>query len=103
MLLGVISMFCFGILGIFGGNFKKEENRKIWDKIGLLRRNVGNPCRGVDLRQGVGHPHPYEPEVPKWHPSGTSRHSKGTSRHSKASTASLLFTEGKILGFILKV
>ena len=26
MLLGVIPMFCFGILRIFGGNRKKEKN-----------------------------------------------------------------------------
>ena len=65
-------MFCFGI---FGGNRKKEENWKIWAKIGLLRRSVGNPCRGVDLRQGVGYPHHGEAEVPKWHPSSTLRRS----------------------------
>ena len=29
MLLGVIPMFCFGILKIYGGNRKKKENRKI--------------------------------------------------------------------------
>ena len=34
MLLGVIPMFCFGILGDFGGNRKKEENWKIWAKTG---------------------------------------------------------------------
>ena len=28
MLLGVIPMFCFGILWIFGGNRKNEENWK---------------------------------------------------------------------------
>ena len=51
MLLGVISMFCLGILRIFGGNRKKKENWKIWaKKIGLLRRSVGNPRRGIDLR-----------------------------------------------------
>ena len=80
MLLGVISMFCFGILRIFGGNRKNEENWEIWSKIGLLRRNVGNPRRGVgnplhgvDLRQGVGHPCHNKAEVPKWQPSGMPR------------------------------
>ena len=34
MLLGVIPMLCFGILRIFGGNHKKEENWKIWEKTG---------------------------------------------------------------------
>ena len=34
MLLGVIPMFCFGILGDFGGNRKKKENWKIWEKTG---------------------------------------------------------------------
>ena len=34
MLLGVIPMFCFVILRIFGGNRKKEKNWKIWEKMG---------------------------------------------------------------------
>ena len=46
---------------------KKLENRDI---IGLLRRNVGNPHRGVDLRQGVRYPRRDEAEVPKLHPLG---------------------------------
>ena len=33
MLLGVIPMFCFVILRIFGGNRKNEENWKIWEKM----------------------------------------------------------------------
>ena len=60
-------MFCFGILRIFGGNCKKKENWKIW-ALSSLRR-------GVDLRQGVGYPRLGEAEVPKWHPSSTSRRS----------------------------
>ena len=82
MLLGVISMFCFGILRIFGANSKKEENWKIWAKIRLLRRSVGNPRYGVYLHQGMGHPCRDEAKVPKWHPSGTPRHSKATPRRS---------------------
>ena len=52
MLLGVIPMFCLGILRIFG---EKYQNSKIWKSghIGLLRRRVGNPHCGVNLRQGV--------------------------------------------------
>ena len=46
---------------------KKMENLGI---IGVLRRSVGNPRRGVDLHQGVGYPRRDEAEVPKWHPSG---------------------------------
>ena len=48
MLLGVIPMFCLGILRIFGG---KLENLGI---IGLLRRSVGNLRCGVDPRQDRG-------------------------------------------------
>ena len=47
-------MICFGIVGIF---VKKPQNSKNW-KSGhneLLRRSVGNPCCGVNLRQGVGY------------------------------------------------
>ena len=66
-------MFCFGILRIFGGNRKKEENWKIWVKIGLLRRSVGNPCSGVDLRQGVRYHCGGEAEVTKCHLLGTPR------------------------------
>ena len=36
--------------------------------IGLLRRSVGNPRHGVDLRQGVGYPRRGEAEVPKLAP-----------------------------------
>ena len=72
-------MFCFGILRIFGGNRKKEENWKIWAKIGLLRCSVGNPLCGVDLRQGMGYPRRGEAKVPKWHPSGMPRRSKAMS------------------------
>ena len=56
MLLGVIPIFCFEILRIFGGSHKKEENWKNLGIIGLLRRSLGNPRRGVNLRQGVGYP-----------------------------------------------
>ena len=45
---------------------QKLENLGI---IELLRHNVGNPRRGVDLRQGVGYPRCGEAEVPK----GTTR------------------------------
>ena len=58
---------------------QKLENLGI---VELLRRNIGNPRRGVDLRQGMGCPHCGEAEVPKWHPSGTSRHSKATPRRN---------------------
>ena len=34
MLLGVIPIFSFEILRIYGGNRKKEENWKIWEKMG---------------------------------------------------------------------
>ena len=73
MLLGVIYMFCFGILRILEKNRKKEERWKILGIIGLLRRSVGNPRRGVDLRKGVGYPRQGEAEVPKWQPSGMPR------------------------------
>ena len=68
-------MFCFGILDDFGGNCKKRLKLEIWAKTRLLLRNVGNPRRGVDLRQGVGYPHCSEAEVPKRHPSGTPQRS----------------------------
>ena len=46
-------MFCFRILRIFGEIVKRGKLENL-EKIGLLRRSVGNPHRGVDLRQGVG-------------------------------------------------
>ena len=46
-------MICFGILRIFGEKSQKSKNWKS-RQIGLLRRNVGNPRRGVHLRQGLG-------------------------------------------------
>ena len=48
MLLRVIPMFCFGILRIFGSNFKKRKT----EKSGHFRAptlSVGNPHRGIDL------------------------------------------------------
>ena len=74
---------------------QKREKLEIWAKIGLLRRNVGNPCCGVDLRQGVGCPHRGEAEVLKWNPSGTPRHIKATSRcsyYSQRAIFRFLFT-----------
>ena len=81
MLLRVIPMFCLGFWRKIA-KVKKLENLGI---IRLLRRSVGNPHRGVDLRQGVGYPHRSDAEVPKWHPSGTSRRSKATSRRRPTS------------------
>ena len=74
MILRVIPMFCFEILEK-NSRSVKLENLGI---IGLLRHSVGNPCCGVDLRQGVGYPRRGEAEVPKWHPSGMPRRSKAT-------------------------
>ena len=54
MLLGVIPMFCFGILRTFGENRKSAKNWKNLGIIGLLRHSVGNLHRGVDQCQGVG-------------------------------------------------
>ena len=79
-------MFCFGILRIFGGNFKNEENWKIWALSSL--------CRDVDLRQGVGYPRLDEVEVPKWHPSSTPRRSISAPRCSYCS-------QRAIFGFLL--
>ena len=70
MLLGVIPMFCFGILRILEKNRKSAKTRKS-GHIRPLRRSVGNPCRSIDLFQGVGYPCCYEAEVPKWHPSSS--------------------------------
>ena len=58
---------------------QKIENLGI---IGLLCRSVGNPCRGVNLRHGVGYPHRGEAEVLKHHPSGTPRHSIAATQRS---------------------
>ena len=86
MLLGVISMFCFEFLRIFGEKLQKSK-RENMGKHGLLCRSVGNPCRGVALRHdvgcprhGVGCPHRGEVGVPKWNPSGTPWHSFATSQ-----------------------
>ena len=53
-------------------NSKSEKTGKSGHyRIGLLRRNVGNPRRGVDLRHGVGYPRCGKAEVPKLHPLST--------------------------------
>ena len=50
MLLGVILMYCFGILGGFWRKIAKVQKLENLGIIVLLRRSVGNPCHGVDLR-----------------------------------------------------
>ena len=72
-------MFCFGV--ILEKNRKSVKiGKKIMCIIGLLRHNVGNPRRGVDLRQGMGYPCRGEVEVPKWHPSGMPWHRNAVPR-----------------------
>ena len=63
-------MFCFEFLRILEKNCKKGklENQ---GKHGLLRRSVGNPCRGVALCRSVGGLTLTRPRCPKGHPSGT--------------------------------
>ena len=80
MLLGLIPMFCFEILRIFG---EKSQKSKTWKSgyFGLLRRSIGNPRCGVRRptpRHGM--PRQGKAEVPKWHPSGTPRHIKAMPR-----------------------
>ena len=58
MLLGVIPMFCFGILRFFEKKLQKKQNLE----------NLG--INGLQ-RQGLGYPHRDKAEVPKWHPSST--------------------------------
>ena len=61
-------MFFFRILKILEKNRKRGKLENL-GKIGLLHRGIGNPRCGVDVRQGMGHPHRCEAEVPKWNPS----------------------------------
>ena len=53
MPLGVISRVSFGFWSDFGEKWQKYKLENL-GTYGLLRRSVGNPCRDVDLRQGVG-------------------------------------------------
>ena len=47
MLLGVIPMFCFGILRIFGGNRKKRKGGKSGHyRAPTPRRGIPSPIRG---------------------------------------------------------
>ena len=63
MLLGVIPIICFGILGIFWRKIAKEQEKNLDTSgsyaahIGLLRRNIGNPCHDVNLHHGVAKLH----------------------------------------------
>ena len=76
MLLGVIPCFVLG----FWRKIVKVQKLENLGIIGLLRRSIGNPRRGIDLRQGMGYPRRGEAEVPKWHPSGTPWRSIATPR-----------------------
>ena len=62
MLLGVILMFCFGILSDFGEKSQKCKKLENLGIIGLLRRSVGNLHRS-------------EAEVQKWHTLSMPQHS----------------------------
>ena len=53
MILRVIPMICFGFFEDFWRKITKKKTRKS-RHIGLLRRSIGKPCRGVDLRCRVG-------------------------------------------------
>ena len=73
MLLGVIPMFCFEILGIFGEN-RKSAKKKIWAHWAPTpQRREPTPWRRPTLQRGM--PSRGEAEVPIWNPSGTPRHS----------------------------
>ena len=91
MLLGVILMYCFGILGGFWRKIAKVQKLENLGIIVLLRRSVGNPCHGVDLLQSVGYPHRSEVKVPKCHPSGTPRHSIAVARRSYCSQRAIFY------------
>ena len=57
MLLGVIPMFCFGILRIFGANRKNEENGKCGhDRASTLQRREPTPWHRPTLRHGIPSP-----------------------------------------------
>ena len=80
---------------------QKLENLGIFR---LLRHSARNLSRGIDLRQGVGHPCLSEAKVPKWHPSGTSNCSKATPQRSSAtSKRSYCSQRAKFFIFVLKV
>ena len=50
-------MFCFGILGIFGGNRKKRKIGKIWAKWApTLQRREPTPRRRPTPRLGIPSP-----------------------------------------------
>ena len=68
MLLGVIPMFFFWDFEVFWRKSQKRGKLENLGIIGLLRRSVGNPRCGIDLRQGVGYPRHGEAEVPKMAP-----------------------------------
>ena len=76
-------MFCFGILRIFREKSQKSKNWKS-GHIGLLRRSVGNPRRGVDPHQGVECLSVTRPRCQKGHPSSTPQHRKATPQRSSA-------------------
>ena len=84
-------MFCFGILGLFWRKIAKVKKLENLGIIWLLRRNIGNPRRDVDLCQGMGYPCRSETEVPKWHHSGTPWHSIDASRRSYCSQQAIFF------------
>ena len=65
MSYGVIYRVSFGFLKIFGEKLQKSKRENLGKK-GLLHR-------GVALRYSVGCPCHDEAEVPKWHPSSTTR------------------------------
>ena len=56
-------MICLGFWGYFGEKSQKSKKKNLGTsgsyaaQIGLLRRNIGNPCHDVNLHHGVAKLH----------------------------------------------
>ena len=62
----ILGCYCYVLFWDFENFWRKSQKGGKLENLGknrLLRHNVGNPRRGVDLRQGVGYPCRDEAEV----------------------------------------
>ena len=91
-------MIFFWVFEDFWGKIAKEQIGKS-RHIGLLRHNVGNPRRDVDLRRRGGGGGP--PRCQNWHPSGTPRHSfEPTPQRSSAMPRRIYCSQGTNFRFL---
>ena len=100
MLLGVIPMFCFETLRIFGEKSLKSKAGNLGYQAPTPQRREPTPWRRPTPRRGM--PLHGEAKLPKWHPLGTPRCSSATQRRRPTPRRSYYSQRAKIFDVVPK-